>query len=531
MRDFQKPGRSPVYASKAMVSTSHPLSSAAALDVLRKGGNAVDAALAAVSVQCVVEPASTSVGGDCFCLYAPVGSKQPIAINGSGRAPKRLTADWLIANGFDAIPQNSPHSVTVPTAVDAWVTLNNDYGKKPLGDILEYAIKYASNGYPVGQRVAFDFANTIDLIRQDKDLSELFLSNGKTLPVGFNHKQTNLAKTLEEIAKKGRDGFFSGWVADDIIEKLASLGGFHQKDDFDEAAANYVQPISSEFRGHKIWQCPPNGQGVIALLLLNMVSQIDCYGDDPINLKRIHFEIEAGKLAYRDRSAVLADPEFSSVPVEQLLSQEYAEELLSQIREDRSISSLPKSTLPAHSNTVYISVIDEERNACSLINTIYNSFGSGLFAPKSGVLLHNRGMGFVLEKNHPNCLEPGKRPLHTIIPGLVTKEDKLIMSYGVMGGEYQAFGHMQFLSRFFDYGLDIQTAQDKPRFFPDPFSEFIDLETTIPLKIQDDLVRIGHKVRKAIIPIGGSQAIHLDKVTNVLNAGSDPRKDGMAIGF
>lgn len=531
MRDFQQPGRSPVFASNAMVSTSHPLSSAAALDVLRKGGNAVDAALAAVSVQCVVEPASTSVGGDCFCLYAPVDSQYPVAMNGSGRAPKRLSLDWMIANGYDSIPQQSPHSVTVPTAVDAWVTLNKDYGTKPLGDLLQYAIEYARDGYPVGQRVAFDFANTSDLIKQDKDLSKLFLFNGKTLPNGFYHKQPNLAKTLTEIGKNGRDGFFSGWVADDIIKKLNSLGGFHQKDDFDDAIANYVKPISSEFRGYKIWQCPPNGQGVIALLLLNMASEMNCFGDDPINLERMHYEIEAGKLAYRDRSAVLADPKFHSVPVDQLLSKKYAKELLSQIRADKAISSLPTSTLPKHSNTVYITVIDQNRNACSLINTVYNSFGSGLLAPKSGVLLHNRGMGFVLEEGHPNCLEPGKRPLHTIIPGLVTKDDKLVMSYGVMGGEYQAFGHMQFLSRFFDYGLDIQSAQDKPRFFPDPFSENIDMETTIPRSIQNDLVKMGHQVRKASIPIGGSQAIHLDQISNVLTAGSDPRKDGLAVGF
>ena len=530
-RDLQQPGRSPVYASNAMVSTSHPLSTTAALDVLRKGGNAMDAAIAAVSVQCVVEPSSTSVGGDCFCLYLPADSKTPVAINGSGRAPKRLSADWLIANGFDTIPQQSPHSVTVPTAVDAWVNLNKDYGSKPLGDLFEYAIGYANDGYPVTQRVAFDFSNTSELIKGDQELSDLFLVKGKTLPIGFLHKQPNLAKTLGEIAKKGREGFYSGWVVDDILTNLTALGGLHQKDDFDVAIANYVTPISSEFRGHKVWQCPPNGQGVIALLLLNMVSEIRCFGNDPINLERIHYEIEAGKLAYRDRAAILADPEFSTVPVQQLLSQEYASELVSQIKADRPISLLPPSSLPRHSSTVYITVIDKDRNACSLINTVYNSFGSGLLAPKSGVLLHNRGMGFVLEEGHPNRLEPSKRPLHTIIPSIVTKDDNLVMSFGVMGGEYQAFGHMQFLSRYFDYGLDIQMAQDKPRFFPDPFSDQIDLETSVPQSIQHALANMGHKIRPAKIPIGGSQAIYLNRETNVLSAGSDPRKDGMAAGF
>ena len=262
-----------------------------------------------------------------------------------------------------------------------------------------------------------------------------------------------------------------------------------------------------------------------------MISQISVFGDDPINRERIHYEIEAGKLAYRDRTAVLADPEFSNVPVQQLLSQEYASELVSQIKADMPICSLPPSSLPRHSSTVYITVIDKDRNACSLINTVYNSFGSGLLAPKSGVLLHNRGMGFVLENGHPNQLEPSKRPLHTIIPSIVTKDDNLVMSYGVMGGEYQAFGHMQFLSRYFDYGLDIQMAQDKPRFFPDPFSEQIELETSIPQTIQHELANMGHKISQAKIPIGGSQAIYLDRETNTLSAGSDPRKDGMAAGF
>ena len=531
MRDLQQPGRSPVYASNAMVSTSHPLSTSAALDVLKKGGNAVDAALAAVSVQCVVEPASTSVGGDCFCLYSPAGSKQPIAINGSGRAPKKLSADWLLKNGYDAIPHQSPHSVTLPTAVDAWVRLNKDYGSKPLGDLLEYAIGYAADGYPVGQRVAFDFENTLELIKGDQDLSDLFLINGKTLPSGFRHKQPNLAKTLREIAKKGREGFFSGWVADDILKKLNGLGGLHEKEDFDAAIADYVIPISTDFRGHKIWQCPPNGQGVIALLLINMMSEIDCFGSDPLTLERIHYEIEAGRLAYRDRSVCLADPEFSQVPVEHLLSKAYAKELVSQIKEDKALSELPPSSLPRHSSTVYITVIDQQRNACSLINTVYNSFGSGLLAPDSGVLLHNRGKGFVLEEGHPNRLEPGKRPLHTIIPSIVTKDDDVVMSYGVMGGEYQAFGHMQFLTRYFDYNLDIQMAQDLPRFFPDPFSDEVDLETSIPESIQQKLNAMGHKTKRAKIPIGGSQAIALNRTTDILTAGSDPRKDGMAAGF
>ena len=531
MRNLQHPGRSPVFAPRAMASTSHPLATSAALDILRRGGNAVDAAIAAVAVHCVVEPGMTSVGGDCFCLYSPAGSTEPIALNGSGRAPQALSDEWLLSQGISKIQQQSPHAVTVPTAIDAWLRLNQDHGRTSIGTILENAIYYAENGYPVGQRVGFDWSDMTPLLAGDPDTAEIFLNGGKPFTQGQHHAQPKLAQTLRKIAEEGREGFYAGAVADDIINKLRALGGLHTQDDFDNAIANYVTPIKTNYRGYDIWECPPNGQGVIALLLLNMASQLDSSGTSPIHTDRIHHEIEAGKLAYRDRGAVLADPDFVPVPVTEMLSDDYAAQLVSQINPDHANNALPPSALPQHKHTVYVTVVDEDRNACSLINTVYNTFGSGIVAPESGVLLQNRGMGFVVDPGHPNSIQGGKRPLHTIIPAVASKDDKTVMSFGVMGGEYQAFGHMQFLSAMMDYDMDIQQAQDRPRFFPDPFSDKVELETTIDQSIFDALQEKGHQVRYADKPIGGSQAIWIDPETDMLVGGSDPRKDGMAAGY
>jgi gamma-glutamyltranspeptidase/glutathione hydrolase len=270
---------------------------------------------------------------------------------------------------------------------------------------------------------------------------------------------------------------------------------------------------------------------VIALLLLNIMSGIEKFGDDPINVARMHHEIEAGRLAYRDRSLYLADPAFSDVPVEDLLSPAYADQMRGLINPDKAQFDLPLSPLPPHKSTVYVSVVDKDRNACSFINTVFHTFGAGLVAPQSGVLFQCRGQGFVVQPGHPNCIEPGKRPLHTIIPGMLKKNGKTIMPFGVMGGEYQAFGHMQLLTRMLDYGLDIQQAQDYPRFFPDPFSDVIDIEEAVPEQICAALRAKGHNIRRARVPVGGSQAIWIDEQTGMLIAGSDPRKDGMAAGY
>ena len=307
MRNFQYPGRSPVMTPNAMASTSHPLSTAAALDILQKGGNALDAATAAVAVQCVVEPQSTSIGGDCFCLYAPADSDEVIAINGSGRAPAGLDASLLREQGLTSIPQQSAHSVTVPTAVDTWVTLNRDHGRMSLADILAPSIGYARDGYAITPRVAFDFSGCFDLLQGDADASAVFLPEGRSLVAGDAHRQPALAHTLTEIAEKGRDGFYKGWVAEDMLAKLNGIGGYHTQGDLDNAVANYVTPIKTNYHGYDIWECPPNGQGMIALLLLNMAEGMDKFGNDPINLQRIHHDL-SGVIAVLDENVVFLLP-------------------------------------------------------------------------------------------------------------------------------------------------------------------------------------------------------------------------------
>ncbi|MGI9501013.1 MAG: gamma-glutamyltransferase [Geminicoccaceae bacterium] len=529
MRDLERPGRSPVHAPDGMACTSHPLSSQVAIDVLKSGGNAMDAAVAACAVQCVVEPGSTGIGGDCFCLYAPEGSAELVAFNGSGKAPAAASVDWYRENGFHEIERNTPHSVTVPGAVDAWETLIRDFGRKSLGELLQPAIRYARGGYPISSRVHTDFASGAALLSKDETAARIFLPGGRPPAVGQMHRQPELAATLEKIADNGRDAFYAGEVMDDMLAYLQSRGGLHMEGDFAAVQGDYVQPISTEFRGYRVHECPPNGQGVIALLLLNIMSEVET-GDHPINLERIHQELEACRLAYRSRNLYVGDPAFSDIPVDELLSDAYARKLRQEI-DPAQANETPDPGVPGHEDTVYITVVDKDRNACSFINTLFAGFGSGLVAPRSGVVLHNRGCGFNLDRESPNRIEGNKRPLHTIIPGMVTKNERTVMPFGVMGGQYQSMGHMQFLTALFDYGLDIQESMDRPRFMVNPFDGAVEMEGAVPADIQAELKRRGHRLVPPSKPVGGSQAIWIDWEEGVLTGGSDPRKDGAAIGY
>ncbi len=529
MRDLERPGRSPVHTPHGMACTSHPLSSQTAIDVLKSGGNAMDAAVAACAVQCVVEPGSTGIGGDCFCIYAPEGSADLVAFNGSGKAPAAASVDWYRTNGFHEIERNTPHSVTVPGAVDAWDRLIRDHGRKSLGELLQPAIGYARDGYPISSRVHADFTSAAALLSKDETASRIFLPDGRAPDVGKMHRQPELAATLEKIAENGRDAFYGGEVMDDVLAYMQSRGGLHTEADFAAVEGDYVETIATEFRGYRVHECPPNGQGVIALLLLNMMSEIET-GDRPIEVERIHREIEACRLAYRSRNLYVGDPDFSDIPVAGLLSDGYARKLRDKIDPERANEN-PEPGFPDHEDTVYITVVDKDRNACSFINTLFAGFGSGLVAPRSGVVLHNRGCGFVLDPESPNRIEGGKRPLHTIIPGMITKDDRTVMSFGVMGGQYQSMGHMQFLTAFFDYGMDIQEAMDRPRFMVNPFDGSVEMEGTVPKEIRDELKRRGHRIVPSPKPIGGSQAIWIDWEEGVLTGGSEPRKDGAAMGY
>jgi gamma-glutamyltranspeptidase/glutathione hydrolase len=530
MRNLELPGRSPVHAAEAMACASQPLAAQTAMEVLKAGGNAMDAAVAACAVQCVVEPESTGIGGDCFCLYSPGGSTDIVAYNGSGRAPAAASVEWYQERRIGEIAGDNVHSVTIPGAIDAWNRLVADHGRKSLSELLQPAIRYARDGYPISSRVHVDFVSQAAKLARDENAARIFLPGGQAPRIGTMHRQPELAATLERITALGRGEFYTGETARDIVAYLQARGGLHTLEDFANAEGEYVTPISAGFCGHTIHQCPPNGQGVIALLLLNIMSGIETGTGGPITLERIHAEIEAGRLAYAARDAWLADPVMAEVPVAGLLSAEYADSLRAAMDPTRAQEPARLIGLPNHQSTVYIAVVDRDRNACSFINTLFDNFGSGICTP-TGVMLQNRGEGFNLDPASPNRIEGGKRPLHTIIPGMVSQGGRVVMPFGVMGGQYQAFGHMQFLTRFFDYGLDIQEAMDAPRFMPDPFTGEVGLEGQIPTEITIALGRRGHRLAPPAKPIGGSQAIWIDWDEGVLTGGSDPRKDGCAIGY
>jgi len=516
-------------ATGGMAATSHPLSTLTAVNVLEAGGNAMDAAVAACAVQCVVEPGSTGIGGDCFALYAPA-TGGVVAFNGSGRAPAAATTEWFAHQGIAAIERQSPHAVTVPGAIDAWASLLRDHGTRSLGDLLQPAIRYASDGFAITPRVGWDWARQEQLLRKDPSAREKYLPGGHAPAVGTAHRLPALATTLAAIANGGRDAFYEGPIAADIVEHLRSLGGLHTMDDFADAQGSYVEPIKTNFRGFEVYECPPNGQGIIALMLLNILSGLNADGD-PLSPDRLHIEIEAARLAYAMRSAFLADPDATHVPTEWLLSGSLADELRSRIDLRRAGELKPIAMPVQHSDTVYLTVVDRNRNAVSFINSLFSPYGSGIAGPRSGVLLHNRGQSFVLNPRHPNAIAPRKRPMHTIIPGMLMRDGRACMPFGVMGGHYQAQGHAHFLTKVFDYGMDMQSAIELPRQNIRPGTAIVEVEGTMPATTIAELSRRGFAFERSEIPIGGAQAIWIDRDNGTLIGASDPRKDGCALGY
>ncbi len=529
MFDFFSARRPSTLASDAMIATSHPLSTAAGLEILSAGGNAVDAAICAVAVQCVVDPLMTGIGGDCFALYAPKGGAVK-ALNGSGRAAKAATVEALKAAGLtDEIPQTSPHAVTIPGAISAWCRLHEDHGSMPLERLCARAIHYAENGYVVTPRVAMDWAEHAAQVGADEHAAKVFLPNGAAPKVGEMHAQPLIGARLREIAEKGAAGFYEGETAAKMAAHLQSLGGLQTEEDFHAGkdAAIWVDPISTEFGGHDIYECPPNGQGLAALLILRILSKFDM-GPDLSEADRIHIHAEAAKLAYHHRDALIGDPATCEGVVETLLSDEVVDTLAARI--DMSKAGAPALwDEPEHKDTIYLCVVDGDGNALSFINSIFHGFGSTRLDPETGVLFHSRGASFRLIEGHPNAIAPMKRPMHTIIPGMVCKDGEAVMPFGVMGGQYQAAGHGQFLSNMFDLGMDPQAAMDAPRSFG--FGGELQLEPGGSAEARAELEARGHKLAIQTSPIGGSQAIMIDRKAGTLTGGSDTRKDGMALGF
>ena len=526
MRDFNLPGRSPAMAANGMAATSHPMATLAALDVLRSGGNAADAAIAAVAMQCVVEPQSTGIGGDCFLLYARAGGL-PAALNGSGRAPAKATVEWYVERGIKEIEVPTPHAVTVPGAVDAWCTFNREYGSRPLGEFLEPAARAAEDGYIVTPRVAWDWQRNEAKLR-DPVTAALFLRGGRAPAAGDRMANPPLARTLRRIGREGREAFYDGPVMQEIVARLRSLGGLHEEEDFAHQRANWVEPITAPYRGYNVYECPPNGQGMAALMILRTLSGYALDGDAFTEADRLHLLAEASKAAYWVRNNYICDPDQVPVDVAGFLSDKRAERTRRTIRLDQALPGARWADIE-HKDTVYLCVVDRDGNVCSFINSLFSAFGSAIVAPECGVVLHNRGTGFRTIPGHPNAIAPRKRPLHTIIPGMLVKDGRAVMPFGVMGGQYQAVGHATFVHRVLDRGMDPQQAAEAPRIFP--YRGVLQVERALPRPVVDDLARRGHDIEEQAVPLGGCQAIWIDHDRGVLIGGSEPRKDGLALGY
>ncbi|WP_424812740.1 gamma-glutamyltransferase family protein [Roseococcus sp. YIM B11640] len=531
-RDFHAPGRSPTVSMHGMAATSMPAATLAALDVMKAGGNALDAAIAAVAVLCVIEPQSTGIGGDCFCLYTPAGSGKVYAMNGSGRAAAASTPEKLRSLGVNQLVDTSAHVVTIPGAVSAWEALNAAHGRKGLDALLQPAIKFAEEGFAVAPRVAADWADARSKLAANEAAARHYLKDGQAPRVGDIMRFPALGATLRKIAAQGARGFYEGEVAADIVASLRALGGVHTEEDFANAlrGAEFVEPIKRAWKDMEIYECPPNGSGIVTLMILGMLETFTPPGE-PISAERFHRHIEAARLAYRDRDAFIADPAHVDVPTETLLSDAYLHDMARNIQDGHAMAvpPPPDTLLPKHRDTVYLCVVDSEGNACSFINSLFKSYGSGILAEKSGVMLQNRGFGFRLQEGHPNCIAPGKRPMHTIIPAMAMKDGKAVMPFGVMGGHFQPMGQSLLLSNMFDYGMDPQAALDAPRLFPEDGK--VQVESGIPEEVVSKLNALGHSCVPIAKPHGGGQAIYIDHDRGVLVGGSDPRKDGCALGY
>ncbi|HET9590945.1 MAG TPA: gamma-glutamyltransferase [Anaerolineales bacterium] len=529
--------RSPVYGRNGIVATSQPLATAAGLEILAIGGNAADAAVAAGAALNVTEPTSTGIGGDMFALFYDAETKKVTALNGSGRAPAVLTLDRLRREGMIVeMPPFHAHTVTVPGACAGWFDLIEKHGSLSMPEILAPAIRLASEGFPVApitshywQRAA---QNQLKSARNGQELT----IDGRGPDPGEIFRNPGLARTFEAIAQGGKEAFYEGEIAEVIVSVVNESGGCMAMDDLATHTSTWEEPISVTYRGLRVYECPPNGQGITALIALNILEGFDLASMESCSTGRLHLLIEAMRLAFADARWYVADPMFSNIPVQELLSKEYAGERRKLI-DSKCANTGPERGAPvSSSDTVYLSVVDTSGNACSFINSNYWGFGTGIVPKGWGFTLQNRGHNFSLDPNHPNALAPRKRPYHTIIPAMVTREDgSLYASYGVMGGFMQPQGHVQVLSALVDDGLDPQAALDLPRFCIDVEGSGgrVALEEGIPGNVTAELKQIGHPVytvsgvNRSLF--GRGQVILRDAETDVLVAGSDPRADGCAM--
>lgn len=528
MRSFHFPGRSPVYARRAMCATSHPMASLTAMDVLRQGGNAVDAAIATAAVLAVVECPMTGIGGDCFAILAKPGKRKLIALSAAGRAPAAAHAAWFAAKGIERLETTSVHAVTVPGAIDGWCRLLEDHGTMPLERLLAPAIELAEKGFVVAPRVAADWVIGARKLKSAGARQNL-LKDGHVPKAGDVMQFPALAKTLRRIAKGGRDAFYTGEIAKDMVAELKALGGLHTMEDFAAQSSTYVEPISVPYRGVDLWELPPSNHGIVALIMLKMLERLGKPPADPVSVERYHLLMEVARLAFAMRDTFVADPDMAEVPVDHMLDDAVIDKLVRRIDRKKHRADLGPIPRPAGSDTVYFSIVDEKGMAISFINSLYGDFGTGIVAAKTGINFHNRGEGFVLDPTHPNCIAPGKRPMHTLVPAMVMQDGRPLMSFGVMGAHFQPMGHVYVMSNMFDYGMDPQEALDTPRVFFE--GDAILAEDSVPAAVVAGLEKMGHRMARRPMPWGGGQIVLFDRERGTLIGASDPRKDGQALGY
>jgi gamma-glutamyltranspeptidase/glutathione hydrolase len=528
--------RSPVYGIRGAVASSQPLASEAGMRILQKGGNAADAAVAVAAALNVTEPCSTGMGGDCFALYYDSTKGRVLGMNGSGRTPAGLTPEMLLSEGFTKMPSNGVHTVTVPGAVAGWIDTIEKFGTLTVKDVLIPAIELAEGGYPVSPLTARAWAAGVPLLKTGPYGDEMLI-NGRAPGAGEIMRNQTLARSMREVVEHGKAGFYEGRVAESIVELIQLKGGTMTLDDLKNHRSTFDEPIAVSYRGVDVWEMPPNGQGITALIALNILEGFRFSNVPYESPQRLHLLIEAMRTAFADTRWYVADPSVTHVPVNELISKDYAEERRQHINPAKAVLDRVHGSPVTGSDTVYLCTVDRWGNACSFINSNYSGFGTGLIPRACGFTLQNRGSGFRLEKEHPNVLSPRKRPYHTIIPGMMTRNGDLFAPFGVMGGFMQPQGHVQVVSNMMDYGMGPQDALDAPRFciLDGMAGGKVSLEEGIPVDTMATLARMGHEV----IPVAGAnriifgkgQIIHRNHKTGALTAGSDPRGDGQALGW
>jgi len=535
--------RSVVMAQHGMACTSHPLATEAAIDILKKGGSAVDAAIAANAVLGVVDPEMNGVGGDLFAIVYDAKTKKLYGLNASGRSPYSLTLDEFKKRGLSYIPPSGPLSVSVPGCVDGWFQLHKRFGHLPMQQILSQAINYARNGFPLEDEAAFYWKGIKKHYGNYPNIMQLYWPNGEPLKRGEIFKNPQLANTLTKIAVGGLDAFYKGSIARTIDAFMKKNGGFLSFKDLADHTSTWVDPVSTTYRGYRVWELPPNGQGIAVLQMLNILEGFDFSKITFGSAEHIHLFVEAKKLAYEDRAKYYADMDFAKVPVAKLISKEYAAERRKSISLDTASATFTAGdSLLKNGDTVYLTVADSSGNIVSLIQSNASIFGSGMVPDSLGFALQNRGVLFNLHEGQNNTYMPHKRPFHTIIPAFVTKDGKPYMSFGVMGGEFQPEGQVEVLMNMIDFGMNVQEAGDAPRIdhegssspigFPKKGVGTIYLESGFPFESIRTLLRMGHKVEYGTPGyFGGYQAIQYDPVHKIYFGASDPRKDGMAAGY